>query len=362
MCRFFAVGLSNQNMTEVSHAIASAPQTISYSAERVIGHGSFGVVFLARVVETDEIVAIKKTLQDKRFRNRELQIMRKLDHPNIVGMKHCFYSNGDKPDELYLNLVLEFMPDTVLRFTRMFTKQCEYMPVIYVKLFLYQLIRGLAYLHNPKLNVCHRDIKPQNLLIDPTSGTLKICDFGSAKHMAHGEASVAYMCSRHYRAPELIFGATQYTTSVDVWAAGCVAAEMLLGQPIFAGESTVDQMVEVIKVLGTPSKDEVMSMNKTYTEFKFPTVRPMPWSRVFRSHTPPEAIDLIVEMLKYNPAHRIAMSDAMAHPFFDELREPSTQLPNGKPLPPLFDFSAEEREYLSAALLQQLVPPHARPE
>jgi serine/threonine protein kinase len=343
-------------------AIASAPQTISYAAERVIGHGSFGVVFLARVVETDEVVAIKKTLQDKRFRNRELQIMRKLEHPNIVMMKHCFYSNGDKPDELYLNLVLEFVPDTVLRFTRMFAKQCEYVPVLYVKLFLYQLTRAMAYLHNPKLNICHRDVKPQNLLIDPTSGVLKICDFGSAKHMAHGEQSVAYMCSRHYRAPELIFGATAYTTAVDVWSVGCVAAEMLLGQPLFAGESTVDQMVEIIKVLGTPSKDEVLAMNKTYTDFKFPSVRPMPWSRVFRSHTPPEAIDLIVDMLKYNPAHRISMVDALAHPFFDELRDPATQLPNGKPLPPLFDFTPDEREYLSAAMLQTLIPPHARDE
>uniref|UniRef100_A0A7S1LDQ5 Protein kinase domain-containing protein n=1 Tax=Neobodo designis TaxID=312471 RepID=A0A7S1LDQ5_NEODS len=349
-------------MADMSPSAAAQPTTISYSAERVIGHGSFGVVFLARVVETDEIVAIKKSLQDKRFRNRELQILRKLDHPNIVAMKHCFYSNGDKPDDLYLNVVMEFVPDNVHRFTRMFAKQCEYVPVIYVKVFLYQLIRAMAYLHNPKHNICHRDVKPQNLLIDPTTGVLKVCDFGSAKHMAHGEASVSYIASRHYRAPELIFGATAYTTAVDVWAVGCVAAEMLLGEPLFAGESTVDQMVEIIKVLGTPSRDEVLSMNKTYTEFKFPSVRPMPWSRVFRGHTPPEAIDLIVDMLKYNPAHRITMAEALAHPFFDELREPGTQLPNGKSLPPLFDFNAEEREYLSATMLQTLIPPHARDE
>lgn len=90
-------------------------QTISYSAERIIGNGSFGVVFQATVVETGEIVAIKKVLQDKRFKNRELQIMRQMvknPHSNIVGLKHCFYSQGDKPDELYLNLVLEFVPET----------------------------------------------------------------------------------------------------------------------------------------------------------------------------------------------------------------------------------------------------------
>lgn len=348
------------NTTTPPTSSPAAPATISYSAEKVIGNGSFGVVFLARVVETGELVAIKKTLQDKRFRNRELQIMRKLEHQNIVGLKHCFYSNGDKPDDLYLNLVMDFVPDTVLRFTRMFAKQREYMPLVYVKLFLYQSLRALAYLHNPKHNICHRDIKPQNLLIDPTTGVLKLCDFGSAKHMAHNDTSVAYICSRYYRAPELIFGATSYTTAVDLWALGCVAAEMLLGQPLFAGESTVDQMVEIIKVLGTPSKEEVAAMNKNYQEFKFPQVRPMPWSRVFRAHTPPEAIDLVAELLKYNPAYRVSPADAMAHPFFDELREQATQLPNGKPLPPLFNFSDEEREYMSLALLQQLIPPHAR--
>jgi len=339
---------------------AAGPTTISYSAEKVIGHGSFGVVFLARVVETNELVAIKKTLQDKRFRNRELQMMRQLDHANIIGLKHCFYSNGEKPDELYLNLVMEFVPDTVLRFCRMFSKQREYMPLIYVKLFAYQLIRAVAYLHSAKLNIAHRDIKPQNLLIDPTTGVLKLCDFGSAKQMNHGEASVSYIQSRYYRAPELIFGATTYSATVDTWSIGCVIAEMLLGQPLFAGESTVDQMVEIIKVLGTPSKDDIAAMNKNYTDFKFPSVRPLPWSRVFRTHTPPEAIDLISDMLRYNPATRIPLVEAMTHPFFDELREPTTFLPNGKPLPPLFNFSEEERDFISLTLLQQLIPKHVR--
>ena len=159
------------------------PKTISYSAQSVIGHGSFGVVFLAKVVETSEDVAIKKVLQDKRYKNRELQIMRMLNHRNVVCMKHCFYSNGDKPEELYLNLVLEYVPDTVYRFTRHFTKNKEFMPIIFVKLFVYQLSRALNYIHSPELNICHRDIKPQNLLVDPVAGILKLCDFGSAKQL-----------------------------------------------------------------------------------------------------------------------------------------------------------------------------------
>jgi glycogen synthase kinase 3 beta len=338
----------------------SGSHTISYSAEKVIGHGSFGVVFLAKVVETGELVAIKKVLQDKRFRNRELQLMRIIDHTNIVRMKHCFYSNGEKPDELYLNIVLEFVPDTAFRFSRMFSKQKEFMPTIYVKLFMYQLIRALAYLHSPKLNLCHRDIKPQNLLIDPATGVLKLCDFGSAKQLLPGENNVAYICSRYYRAPELIFGASNYTTAIDIWATGCVFAELFLGQPLFPGESSVDQMVEIIKILGTPAPEEVAALNKNYTDFKFPQVRPLPWTRVFRSHTPPEAIELISQMLRYDPSARIAMIDALAHSCFDELREPNVRLPNGKQLPPLFDFSEDERQYIAPAMLAKLIPVHAR--
>ena len=113
---------------------------------------------------------------------------------------------------MYLNLVLEFVPDTVYRVARAFHKKKEYMPILYVKLYAYQLCRSLAYIHG--LGICHRDIKPQNLLIDHERGILKLCDFGSAKILKSGEPNVSYICSRYYRAPELIFGATFYTTTI----------------------------------------------------------------------------------------------------------------------------------------------------
>ena len=196
-------------------------QTISYSAERIIGNGSFGVVFQAAVVETGEIVAIKKVLQDKRFKNRELQIMRLLvkdPHSNIVALKHCFYSQGEKPDELYLNLVLEFVAETVYSISRQHQKSKVSLPLLYVKLYLYQLSRALSHIH--ALGICHRDIKPQNLLVDPRTQQLKLCDFGSAKALVKGEPNVSYICSRYYRAPELIFGSTDYSTAIDVWSQG----------------------------------------------------------------------------------------------------------------------------------------------
>lgn len=141
------------------------------------------------------------------------------------------------------------------------------------QVYMYQLFRSLAYIHSQ--GVCHRDIKPQNLLVDPETAILKLCDFGrwvnlcvsahscslslsffcilsffllSAKQLVRGEPNVSYICSRYYRAPELIFGATDYTSNIDIWSAGCVLAELLLGQPIFPGDSGVDQLVEIIKV------------------------------------------------------------------------------------------------------------------
>jgi glycogen synthase kinase 3 beta len=169
------------------------------------------------------------------------------------------------------------------------------MPILEVKLYIYQLFRSLAYIHSQ--GICHRDIKPQNLLLDPSTGILKLCDFGSAKILVENEPNVSYICSRYYRAPELIFGATNYTTKIgtsyasrclcfanhavsDVWSTGCVMAELMLGQPLFPGESGIDQLVEIIKVLGTPTRDQIRTMNPNYMEHKFPQIKPHPFNKV----------------------------------------------------------------------------------
>jgi len=329
---------------------------ISYTDTKVIGNGSFGVVYQAKICDTGELVAIKKVLQDKRFKNRELQIMRKLDHDNIVKLRYFFYSSGDKKDEVYLNLVLEFVPETVYRVARHYSKNKQTIAPLLIKVYMYQLFRSLAYIHSS--GICHRDIKPQNLLLDPDSGILKLCDFGSAKQLIRGEPNVSYICSRYYRAPELIFGATDYTPQIDVWSAGCVVAELLLGQPIFPGDSGVDQLVEIIKVLGTPTREQIREMNPNYQEFKFPQIKAHPWSKVFRPRTTADAMDLVGQLLEYTPSRRLSPLDACVHPFFDELRLPSVRLPNGRPLPALYNFSASELE-IKPSLNNKLIPPHA---
>ncbi|SCV72141.1 BQ2448_4835 [Microbotryum intermedium] len=364
---------------------------LSYTNCKVVGNGSFGVVFQAKLVNGslegdggDDDVAIKKVLQDKRFKNRELQIMRLVKHPNVVDLRAFFYSNGDKPkkDEVYLNLVLEYVPETVYRASRHYAKLKQTMPMHYIKLYMYQLLRSLAYIHS--VGICHRDIKPQNLLLNPPTGVLKLCDFGSAKILIEGEPNVSYICSRYYRAPELIFGATNYTTNIgqsekismsgavsqtdpscrlcaDVWSSGCVMAELMLGQPLFPGESGIDQLVEIIKVLGTPSREQIKTMNPNYMEHKFPQIKPHPFVKVFRPRTPPEAIDLISKLLEYTPSARLTAVEAMCHPFFDDLRQPDCKMATGKDMPPLFNFTREELS-IRPDLIHRLVPPHCEAE
>ena len=152
---------------------------MTYNVEKIIGNGTFGVVYKASVAETGEIVAIKKVFQDKRYKNRELQILKVLKHPNCIEMRQSFYTNGDKPDEVYLNVVMDYIPETLNKVMKTYLKMKQMVPALLVKIYSYQLMRSLAYIHS--IGICHRDIKPHNVLVDTSSHILKLCDFGSAK-------------------------------------------------------------------------------------------------------------------------------------------------------------------------------------
>ena len=198
-----------------------------------------------------------------------------------------------------------------------------------------------------------RDIKPQNILIDEGTARLKICDFGSAKIIKDGEPNIAYICSRFYRAPELILGNTFYDCSVDTWAAGCVFAEMYLLKPIFLGETSLDQFTEIIRILGTPTPEQ---MEKLHPSFPKDVKKrdPICLQRYLRGSCS-QSISLLTKLLQYAPDKRIRCWDALAEPFFDELRKPGLKLPDGGNLPPLFDFSSDELEQ-NPVLKQLLVP------
>mmetsp|Transcript_88777 Transcript_88777/g.223516 ORF Transcript_88777/g.223516 Transcript_88777/m.223516 type:complete len:376 (-) Transcript_88777:188-1315(-) len=332
----------------------------TYAPQRILGKGSFGVVYQARIVETSETVAIKSirthAIGEGAFKqlsgekDREVQILKELEgHPNIVHLRGAFLS-GVGGSEPKLNLVLEFLSDTLHRVLKHYNQQSKSMDKYYIQLYQYQLLRGLAFAHGK--GIVHIDIKPQNLLLDGGSHTLKICDWGTARRMAFGRPAAAYACSRYYRAPELILGATNYTTAVDLWSAGCVFAEMLIGQPLFTGSDGINQLVEIIKVLGTPTSLELRAMNPNYPQYDFsPPVAPHSWDKVFRGLAPREASELAGQLLKYNPAGRLPPMHALMHRFFDALR--NDERPEHRTL---FDFLPGELAWATQKERERLIP------
>ena len=159
--------------------------THTYSLIKPTGNGAFGMVYQAKDTETGRIVAIKKVFQDNRYKNRELSILKELNHPNCCYLYDYFYTNAsDNPDEQYLNLIMDYMPENLYKELKSYSRNGRHMPLLLIQLYSYQIIRSLAYIH--ALGICHRDIKPQNILTNPETHELQMCDFGSAKSYKRG--------------------------------------------------------------------------------------------------------------------------------------------------------------------------------
>lgn len=330
---------------------AASASAIQYQAECILGKGSFGTVYKATVVGTGRLVAIKAV----KFRDagRELKALQMLrgECPNIVSLLGTFVGAEVRDEDRTLNLVLEFVPDTLQRIIKHHRQCCIWMDIYYVRLYKYQILRGLACLG--RRGIVHRDIKPANLLVDAATLTLKICDFGTAKLLAEAEANQPYVCSRYYRAPELILSCVDYNIAVDIWSSGCVLAEMLVGQPLFAGKDGVDQLKQIIDIKGTPTPVELYAMSPQYDAgVGFgPPIEARSWETVLGHRVAPEVVELVGRLLQYDPAARPQPLEAMASMFFDELRRGAAQLD-----PSLFAFSAGEMVGCPPTVRERLIP------
>ena len=181
---------------------------------------------------------------------REVQMLRKASHPNMVKFIDSFSWNS--PDgQACVCIVMEYLPENL--HTRINGRPLS---AWYVRHFSVQLLTAAT--HLDALQICHRDLKPENILLSQDD-VLKVCDFGSAKLLGRGP-SCNYVCSRWWRAPELILGARGYRTSVDWWSCGCIIAEMMSGQPLFRGDSSWGQMYAIVRILGTPTQREMQSL------------------------------------------------------------------------------------------------------
>ncbi|XP_005047925.1 PREDICTED: cyclin-dependent kinase-like 1 isoform X4 [Ficedula albicollis] len=274
-----------------------------------LGEGSYGVVFKCRNKDTGQIVAIKKFLESeedpviRKIALREIRMLKQLKHPNLVKLLEVFRRKRR------LHLVFEYCEHTVLH---ELGKHPRGVPEYLVKSITWQTLQAVNFCH--KHNCIHRDVKPENILITKHS-VIKLCDFGFARILTGpSDYYTDYVATRWYRCPELLVGDTQYGPPVDVWAIGCVFAELLSGAPLWPGRSDADQLYLIRRTLGDliPRHQQVLSTNQFFSgeplEMKFPNI----------SYS---ALALMKGCLRMDPAERQSCEQLLQHPYFDSFRE-----------------------------------------
>lgn len=189
------------------------------------------------------------------------------------------------------------------------------------KNFCYQILLGLQHCHAN--SIMHRDLKPQNLLVDVATNTIKLADFGLGRVFSLPVAKYTHeVVTLWYRAPEILLGTKYYSTAVDLWSVGCIFAEMLLGRSIFCGECELEQLLAIFRILGTPTKETWPSVESHRDWHVYPNWERTPLATAVKWPTQPDqaAIDLIEGMLQLDPAKRLTTMDALKSPYFDSIR------------------------------------------
>lgn len=287
-----------------------------YVKLKQIGRGSYGIVYKAADTKTDQVVALKKELasnpEDGYHQSslREISILKELSHRNIVKLLDIFSWKR----RLWLSF--EFMESDLADYIA-FSCETDYMELDLVKSYTFQILLGLEYAHSRR--IMHCDLKPQNLLIDKL-GCIKICDFGLSRCFSvpiralHDQVGTLW-----YRAPELCLGEKRYTPAIDIWAVGCVMAEMINSKPLFRGDSSIDQLYQIFQILGTPNESNWPGVTKMpYFRDNFPN-----WTADLLSEKcsrlESSGLDLLSQMLTLDPNQRVSARSALKHPYFADI-------------------------------------------
>uniref|UniRef100_A0A8D8H2M1 cyclin-dependent kinase n=2 Tax=Culex pipiens TaxID=7175 RepID=A0A8D8H2M1_CULPI len=257
-----------------------------------LGEGSYGVVYKCRDRDTGSLVAVKRFVESeddpaiRKIALREIRLLKNLKHSNLVCLLEVFRRKRR------LHLVFEFCEHTVLHELERHPEGC---PDNLTKQITFQTIQGVAYCHHA--GCLHRDIKPENILLT-AQGQVKLCDFGFARMLSPGENYTDYVATRWYRAPELLVGDTQYGTPVDVWAIGCVFAELVRGDALWPGRSDVDQLFLIRRTLGDllPRHLAIFNQNEFFKGITLPvppTLEPLETKMPSRTLANPMMMDFL---------------------------------------------------------------------
>uniref|UniRef100_A0A1B6EGF7 Protein kinase domain-containing protein n=1 Tax=Clastoptera arizonana TaxID=38151 RepID=A0A1B6EGF7_9HEMI len=281
-----------------------------------IGEGTYGVVFKGKNKVSGELVAIKKIRMESEDEGipstaiREISLLKEVVHPNIVTLQEILM------DESRLYLIFEFLSMDLKKYIDSFDKE-KYLPAAKVKSYLYQITQAILFCHLRR--ILHRDLKPQNLLID-NHGIIKVADFGLGR--AFGVPVRVYtheVVTLWYRAPEVLLGSTRYSCPVDVWSIGCIFAEMASKLPLFQGDSEIDQLFRIFRILTTPTEDNwpgVTQLPDYKATFPNWTTNNLASST---KNIDDKGLDLLQKMLIYDPNTRISARDALKHPYFEDV-------------------------------------------
>ncbi|KAI9839142.1 MAG: negative regulator of the PHO system [Sarea resinae] len=287
----------------------------SFQQLEKLGEGTYATVFKGRNRQTGELVALKEIHLDSEEGTpstaiREISLMKELKHENIVSLHDVIHTENK------LMLVFEFMEKDLKKYmdSRGDRGQLDY---ITIKSFMYQLLQGIAFCHENR--VLHRDLKPQNLLIN-SKGQLKLGDFGLARAFGIPVNTFSNeVVTLWYRAPDVLLGSRTYNTSIDIWSAGCIMAEMYTGRPLFPGTTNEDQLQKIFRLMGTPSERSWPGISQ-FPEYK-PNFHVYATQdlRLILPQIDQLGLDLLTRMLQLRPEMRVGAKEALQHPWFQDL-------------------------------------------
>ncbi len=293
-----------------------------YEVIGVVGEGAYGIVYKCKNKETGKYVAIKKFKETedelvKKTMKRELKMLQQLKHENIVEFQESFIHKNN------LFLVFEFLEKNLLE---VLEESPNGLSPKLIRSFIFQMCKAVSYLH--KNNMIHRDVKPENLLIDEKMN-LKLCDFGFARKIKldkknnNQDSMTDYVATRWYRAPEILLGSTRYGVQADMWSMGCIFGELLGGKPMFPGTSTLSQINKVLEVTGMPSREDIESINSELapTMIENIVVKKTNSLKNLYPKASAEELDLLKKLLQFNPNKRINVYQALEHEYIKEFHD-----------------------------------------